>query len=54
MLHVDLQGESGSPVVLLHGMPTRPDHLAPLARELSGSHRTLLVHLLGCVHDPSL
>ncbi len=54
MLHVDIQGDLGSPVVLLHGMPTRPDHLAPLARELSGSHRTFVVHLPGYGKSPPL
>lgn len=54
MLHVDIQGDSGAPVVLLHGMPTRPDHLAPLARELSSSHRTFLVHLPGYGKSPAL
>ncbi len=54
MLHVDIHGDSGTPVVLLHGMPTEPDHLVPLARALSGSHRTLLVHLPGYGKSPPL
>jgi len=54
MLHIDVQGDSGTPVVLLHGMPTQPEHTAPLARELSGSHCTLVVHLPGYGNSPPL
>lgn len=38
---------SGPDVVLLHGMPTTPEHMTPLARRLSSRWRTLVVHLPG-------
>lgn len=46
MLHVDEKG-SGTPVVLLHGTPTAPEHLMPLAERLARSWRVMLVHLPG-------
>jgi pimeloyl-ACP methyl ester carboxylesterase len=46
MLFIEERG-SGDAVVLLHGTPTTPDHLRPLAERLAERHRTLLVHLPG-------
>lgn len=46
MVHVDERG-SGVAVVLLHGAPTAPEHLRPLAERLARSFRVLLVHLPG-------
>lgn len=46
LLHVEARGV-GAPVVLLHGSPTTPAHLRPLAARLSVRYRTLLVHLPG-------
>lgn len=46
VLHVDERG-SGSAVVLLHGSPTAPEHMAGLAERLSARWRVLLVHLPG-------
>ncbi len=46
MLHVDERG-SGPVVVLLHGAPTTPNHMMPLAERLARSWRVLLVHLPG-------
>lgn len=46
MLHIEERG-SGVPIVLLHGAPTAPAHLQPLAERLAREWRTLLVHLPG-------
>jgi pimeloyl-ACP methyl ester carboxylesterase len=46
MLHIEQRG-SGTDVVLLHGAPTTPDHMRPLAERLARRCRTLLVHLPG-------
>jgi 3-oxoadipate enol-lactonase len=46
VLHVDERG-SGVAVVLLHGAPTAPEHLMPLAARLARSWRVLVVHLPG-------
>jgi pimeloyl-ACP methyl ester carboxylesterase len=46
VLHVDERG-SGTPVVLLHGAPTAPEHMWPLAERLARSYRALVVHLPG-------
>lgn len=46
MLHVEERG-SGAAVVLLHGAPTAPEHMMPLAERLARSWRVLLVHLPG-------
>ncbi len=54
MIHIDIHGAQGSPIVLLHGTPTAPAHLVPLARELAGSHRALVVHLPGYGKSPPL
>jgi 3-oxoadipate enol-lactonase len=53
MLHIEDRGE-GAVVVLLHGTPTTPGHLRPLAERLSGRRRTLLVHLPGYGSSASL
>lgn len=45
-LHVEERGK-GEVVVLLHGTPTTPEHLRPLAERLAARWRTLLVHLPG-------
>jgi pimeloyl-ACP methyl ester carboxylesterase len=47
MLWIEERGTSDEIVVLLHGTPTTPDHLRPLAERLSARWRTLLVHLPG-------
>lgn len=46
ILHIEARG-AGSTVVLLHGSPTAPAHLRPLAERLASRYRTLLVHLPG-------
>jgi pimeloyl-ACP methyl ester carboxylesterase len=46
MLHIDQHG-TGLPIVLLHGTPTPPRHLAPLAGALGDRACTLVVHLPG-------
>ena len=53
MIYVETLGKGGD-VVLLHGTPTSPSHLRPLAARLSGRWRTHLVHLPGCGESPSL
>lgn len=53
MLHVTESGH-GHPVVFLHGAPTTPDHLAPLAQRLAPSRRCLQVHLPGYGQSPPL
>lgn len=45
---------SGNPVVLIHGCPTDPDHLLPLAERLASAHRCLVVHLPGYGKSPPL
>jgi pimeloyl-ACP methyl ester carboxylesterase len=46
MVFIEERGD-GEAVVLLHGMPTTPEHLRPLAERLAARWRTLLVHLPG-------
>ena len=53
MLHIEERG-SGIPIVLLHGTPTTPAHLRPLAERLARGTRTLLVHLPGYGSSPPL
>jgi pimeloyl-ACP methyl ester carboxylesterase len=45
-LHIETSG-AGPAVALLHGSPTAPAHLRPLAERLASRYRTLLVHLPG-------
>ena len=45
---------SGDPVVLLHGTPTAPDHMRPLAKRLAARWQALLVHLPGYGRSPAL
>jgi 3-oxoadipate enol-lactonase len=45
-LHVEVRG-SGRDIVLLHGSPTDPGHMRPLAERLAARARTLLFHLPG-------
>lgn len=52
-LHVEVHG-SGFPVVVLHGAPTTPDHMRPLAERLGRRWRALLVHLPGYGKSASL
>lgn len=52
-MHLEAHGE-GPSVVLLHGMPTDPAHMAPLARKLAASHRVWLTHLPGYGSSPAL
>jgi pimeloyl-[acyl-carrier protein] methyl ester esterase len=51
MIHVDELG-SGREVVLLHGTPTAPAHMRPLAERLARSRRVILVHLPGYGRSP--
>jgi len=53
MLHIEDRG-TGAALVLLHGTPTMPRHLRPLAERLSARWRTLLVHLPGYGESASL
>jgi 3-oxoadipate enol-lactonase len=53
MLHIEDRG-TGAALVLLHGSPTTPRHLRPLAERLSARWRTLLVHLPGYGESASL
>lgn len=53
MLYVEDRG-TGAVVVLLHGAPSTPRHLRPLAERLSARWRTLLVHLPGYGESASL
>ncbi len=43
---------SGPAVVLVHGLPSPPEELEPLARALATDHRVLLVHLPGYGRAP--
>ena len=52
-LHIEDRGR-GAPVVFLHGAPTTPAYLRPLAERLSRGFRTLLVHLPGYGDRPAL
>lgn len=45
-LHIEVRG-AGPAVALLHGSPTAPAHMRPLAERLATRYRTLLVHLPG-------
>jgi len=53
MLHIEDRG-AGAALVMLHGSPTTPRHLRPLAERLSARWRTLLVHLPGYGESASL
>lgn len=45
---------AGDPVVLLHGTPTAPEHMRPLAKRLAARWQALLVHLPGYGQSPAL
>lgn len=51
--HIEISG-IGSDVVLLHGTPMAPAHLRRLARDISATHRTSIVHLPGYGETPPL
>jgi pimeloyl-ACP methyl ester carboxylesterase len=51
ILHAEILG-SGFPVVILHGAPTAPSHMRPLAERLSCEWKTVLVHLPGYGRTP--
>jgi pimeloyl-ACP methyl ester carboxylesterase len=52
-VHIEEFG-SGFPVVLLHGTPTVPAHMRPLAERLGRQFRALLVHLPGYGESPAM
>ena len=52
-IHVRELG-AGPAVLLLHGTPTTPEHLEPLARALSSSYRVLLAHSPGYGETPAI
>lgn len=53
MVHVDVIGGGARNVILLHGCPTPPGHMAGLARALGETHRVHLVHCPGYGNSPA-